>query len=537
MTEAGKPSPHPSSRGYWTWCAALTAPLLVSLVWRWWLRGDYFAGYEVLGAAEGKRLLVNEGLWPALHYLMTFRTRQEAMAAQGLVWSFIPGAASLLWPAVWWQAAATLAACVVGVLLVARATGWMLGEGCAWAALAWASSFVLCAYSINGFLWGGVFLPYAFVLAGVWGARRWWTSLILVLLGLELAWHTYELGKLVGVLAVLAAVTTTDRSRGLRAAWAVAGLLELYAAFVYWPTGNFGTFVRIGTAAMGGASEAESRQLTGLGRAAWELVRAFSTWAPGTSPEHIDFPTLPALGLVGALLAGRRRNLALALWLFSFALLGTVSVSHQLWPRRTPLFLWTSLACLLAGLRERAWLRPIAVVLLVITTAAQLAGMARHSASVRFENAARYPVPGMAGGEGAGIVEPLAVRWVNEIVRRVRSGQTVVLLDDLTCYPENWTNPVGVPEQLYVRLTPAEWRDRLYAISETPLWCRYDCLPAHPSSELPELLPLLAARKAWVTFDPVCTLMGQGAQMAAVRRQFPPPATLLEGRFEFFPVQ
>lgn len=515
----------------------MTAPLVVSLAWRWWLRGDYFAGYEVLGAAEGKRLLVNEGLWPALEYLTTFRTRREAMAAQGLIWSFIPGAASLLWPAVWWQAATTLAACIVSVLLVARATGWRLSEGWAWAALAWASSFVLCAYSINGFLWGGVFLPYALVLAGVWGARRWWTSLILVLLGLELAWHTYELGKLVGVVAVLAAVTTAERPRGLRAAWAVAGLVELYAAFVYWPTGNFGTFVSIGTAAMQGASETGPRQLTGLGEAFWRLVRAFVTWAPGESAGHIDFPTLPALGLVGALLAGRRRNLMLAFWLFSFALLGVLSVSQELLPRRTPLFLWTSLTCLLAGLRERAWLRPIAAVLLVITSAGQLAGMGRHSAIMRLENVHTYPIPGMAGGEGAGIVDPPAIRWVAEIVRRVRSGETLVLLDDLTCYPENWTNPVGVPEQVYLQLTPAEWRDRLYAISETPLWCRYDCMPAHPSSELPALLPLLKAKKAWGTFDPVCNHLDQGAEMRALRAQFPPSAMLLEERFQFFPVQ
>lgn len=514
-----------------------TVLLLVSLAWRWWLRGDYVAGYEVLGAAEGKRLLVTEGLWPALRYLTTFRTRHEAMAAQGLLYSFIPGAASLVWPAVWWQAAATLAICLVGALLVVRATGWPLREGWAWAALAWASSFVLSGYSIHGFFWGGVFLPYALVLAGVWGARRGWVSVVLVLLGLELAWHTYELAKLVGVLAVLAALTTADRPRGLRLIWAAAGLLELYAAFVHWPTGNFGTFVRIGTAALRGASEAESRQLVSLAQAAWELIRAFSTWTPGTRPDAIDFPTLPALGLVGALLAGRRRNLALGFWLFTLLLLGVLTVSHQLLPRRAPLFLWASLACLLAGLRVRPRLRPIAAVLLTVTVVAQLGGMARHAASVRFETQPMYPIPGMLGGEGAGVVDPPAVRWVNEIVGRVRAGQTVVLLDDPTCYPENWTNPIGVPERLYVQLTAAEWRDRLYALSETSLWCRYDCLPAHPSSELPALLPQLAARKAWVTFDPVCTLMDQGAQMAALRARFPPPTVVLEDRFEFAPVQ
>jgi hypothetical protein len=515
----------------------MTALLAVSLGWRWWLRGDYFAGYEVMGAAEGKRLLVTEGFWPALHYLVTFRTRLEAMAAQGVIWAFLPGAASLLWPAVWWQAAATLAACVVGALLVVRAAGWTVRDGWPWAALAWASSFVLCAYSINGFLWGGVFLPFALVLAGVWGARRWWTSLLLVLLGLEVPWHTYELGKLVGVVAVLAAITTSERPWALRAAWAVAGLLELYAAFVYWPTGNFGTFVSIGTGAIQGSSEVASRKMTGLVQAAWEIVRAFSTWPPGDSPRHIDFPTLPALGLVGALLAGRRRNLALAFWLFSLALLGVLTASNELLPRRTPLFLWTSLACLLAGLRERAWLRPVAAALLAITAAAQLTALARHSATLRFDAGALFPIPGMGGGEGAGIVDPPAVRWANEIVRRVRAGETIVLFDDVTCYPENWTNPVGLPEQVYLQLTPTEWRDRLYAISETPLWCRYDCMPAHPASELPGLLPMLAERKAWGTFDPVCTLMEQGVQMAALRATFPPAATVFEGRFQFFPVR
>jgi hypothetical protein len=533
MTEAGKPP----SRGYWPWWAAVTALLAVSLGWRWWLRGDYFAGYEVLGAAEGKRLLVSEGLWPALHYLTTFRTRYEAMAAQGLIWSFLPGAASLLWPALWWQAAVTLAACVAGALLVARATGWTLSEGWAWAALAWASSYVLCAYSIHGFLWGGVFLPYALVLAGVWGARGTWTSLALVLLGLETAWHTYELGKLVGVLAVLAAVTTAGRPLGLRAAWAAAGLAELYAAFVYWPTGNFGTFVNIGTAALQGASEAESRQLTTLAQAGRNLVHAFSSWTPGRGEEYIDFPTLPALGLVGALVAGPRRKLALAFWLFSFVLLGVLTASQQLLPRRTPLFLWTSLTCLLAGLREQRWLRFAAAVLLLITVAAQLTGLARYSATVRLEKIPAYPIPGMSGGEGAGLVDPPAVRWVEEIVQRVRSGQTIVLFDDLTCYPENLTNPAGVPERLYLRLTPAEWRERLYAISATSRWCRYDCMPAHAVHELPALLPELVERGAVGTFDPVCTTMDQGAELAALRAQFPPPTVLLEDRFEFFPLR
>ena len=515
----------------------MSVPLVVSLAWRWWLRGDYVAGYEVLAAAEGKRLLVTEGLWPALRYLTTFRTRCEAMAAQGLLYAFVPGVASLVWPAVWWQAAATLAMCVVGALLVVRATGWRLGEGWGWAALAWASSFVLCGYSVHGFFWGGVFLPYALVLAGVWGARRAWVSVALVLLGLELAWHTYELAKLVGVLAVLAALTTTDRPRGLRLVWAVAGLLELYSAFVVWPTGNFGTFVRIGTAAMQGASEAEARQLGTLTQAAWNLVRAFATWTPGTPPGAIDFPTLPVLGLVGALLAGRRRNLALGFWLFTVLLLGVLAVSHQLLPRRAPLLLWASLTCLLAGLRVRPRLRPIAGVLLSLTVVAQLAGMARHAASVRFDTIPMYPIPGMLGGEGAGLVDPPGVRWVNEIVRRVRAGEAFVLLEDPSCYTENWTNPAAVPERLYVQLTPAEWRERIWAFSETSLWCRYDCLPAHAAGELPALLPELAARRAWVTFDPECTLMGQGAPMTALRARLPPATVVLEDRFEFGPVE
>ena len=123
------------------------------------------------------------------------------------------------------------------------------------------------------------------------------------------------------------------------------------------------------------------------------------------------------------------------------------------------------------------------------------------------------------------------------LARHARALETVVLLDDPSCYTENWTNPAAVPERLHVQLTPEEWRERLWTFSETSLWCRYDCLPAHPASELPALLPELAARSAWVTFDPTCTLMGQGVPMTALRARFPPPTVVLENRFEFAPVR
>ena len=486
---------------------------------------------------RGKRLLLTEGLWPALRYLTTFRTRHEAMAAQGLLYAFVPGVASLVWPAVWWQAAATLAMCVVGALLVVRATGWPLAEGWGWAALAWASSFVLCAYAVHGFFWGGVFLPYALVLAGVWGAQRAWVSVVLVLLGLELAWHTYELAKLVGVLAVLAALTTTERPQSLRLVWAVAGLLELYGAFVLWPTGNFGTFVRIGTAAMQGASEAESRQLGTLAQAGWDLVRAFGTWTPGTRPQGIDFPTLPALGLVGALLAGRRRNLALAFWLFTVLLLVVLTVSHQLLPRRAPLFLWASLTCLLAGLRVQPRLRPIAGVLLALTVVAQLAGMARHAASARFDTSPMYPIPGWSaakvpassilpgcvgrtkscGASGRGKRSSSStIRPATRRIRRIRppcpSGST--------CSSRRPSGGIGCTR------SPR----RPSGVATTA------CRPIRRAS-FPPCCQSSRRGRPGVTFDPACTLMGQGAPMAALRARFPPPTVVLEDRFEFIPAQ
>jgi hypothetical protein len=59
----------------------------------------------------------------------------------------------------------------------------------------------------------------------------------------------------------------------------------------------------------------------------------------------------------------------------------------------------------------------------------------------------------------------------------------------------------------------------------------------HRASELPALLPRLAAEQAWMTYDPTCAFMGAGTEMAALRAQFPAPATVLEDRFQFFPVR
>jgi hypothetical protein len=89
--------------------------------------------------------------------------------------------------------------------------------------------------------------------------------------------------------------------------------------------------------------------------------------------------------------------------------------------------------------------------------------------AARFVSAPRtdvaFTLPGVKSDEGVGLVDRPLMAWVEELAKRARAGDRVIVLQGQYCPSENFTNPVGVLERLYLRLGHEMFRSRIVAVA------------------------------------------------------------------------
>lgn len=78
------------------------------------------------------------------------------------------------------------------------------------------------------------------------------------------------------------------------------------------------------------------------------------------------------------------------------------------------------------------------------------------------------------------------VDWYLEARSRVDAGEKLLLIYNLSAYPENTTDPAGALERLYLSLGHNRFLDTVFVFGSVR--CRYSCLPIRPMEELEALL-------------------------------------------------
>ena len=88
--------------------------------------------------------------------------------------------------------------------------------------------------------------------------------------------------------------------------------------------------------------------------------------------------------------------------------------------------------------------------------------------------------------DGVGSVTFPHVDWARDLRQEVDAGHRLLLLYNLDCYPENFTNPSGVLERLYLGLGHERFVDSVFVFGSRA--CRYCCLPIHPLADFQSFL-------------------------------------------------
>jgi len=262
--------------------------VLVSLLLRIWHRDGLYPGWDVLGAAEGLRLVATETPQQIFTWL---RERQFdgslSWNVYGVPLVLVPGVLTWLHP---WEHWASVTTFVFTTAAFALAAWAVLPPGQRWLMLlGLGASGALLSWSVCGFAYGSSFWPYAVALAVVFRGRRLLPSLLGTLFALLLAWHVQELGPTASIVFLLAAAGRRDASPQLHVLWLAGGELGTYLALAH-PPGIVATRPSIPA-------------LDHLEKTAKDVLAIFR------GPTRPDTPILLPLALVAALLLQRDRLL------------------------------------------------------------------------------------------------------------------------------------------------------------------------------------------------------------------------------------
>ena len=111
-----------------------------------------------------------------------------------------------------------------------------------------------------------------------------------------------------------------------------------------------------------------------------------------------------------------------------------------------------------------------------------------------------------------------------------------MLLYNLGCYSESFTNPVGVLERLYLGLGHERFVQSVFVFGSER--CRYSCLPIRPQAEFSSFLQTLP-RETAAYYDTECARTGGHGkdvtqQLALLRERFTGVDAPGGGRFQRF---
>lgn len=497
----------------------------VSLAARVVHRGSYIAGWDIIAPTQGYFLastrslldVLREVLYQNRHYWLPF-------SLYSAPFSLIPGYLCRLWPSEYWVYPLVLLSFLGTLLLILRAADLPFREG-AVVLLGWGASPLLLSLSVVGYPWASGFLPHALALWITMNPRvrrRWLLTLAGVLVANEVSWHVYEVGKTAALVFLVAAIVQREVPKLTRAIWALGGAFQLYDVLFWHRTANMQAFaVQRG----GAGSSSIPLDLATLARGAGHL-------AESVVGLRLDLPVLVILGLTSLLWLRRDRLLLLAMFATQLGLvfllaMGQSETQDQLTPRRTMTVACYALVCVACAYRdaEPARRRLIVSVLLVgnLWQAIELVRFIRTPLpATRYV----YTLPSLETRDAVGSVFVPETDWFRDLRARAEAGERLLLLYNLDCYPENYTNPAGVLERLYLSLGHERFVRSIITFGSQA--CRYSCLPIRPLAEFGKFLdgirqggetpPATLA----VYYDQTCTDFGSGKEasvMLAIMQQ------------------
>jgi hypothetical protein len=476
---AAVPAPEMRRRNWLAVFAGLSVGGALTI--RWWHRGHYYNGFEVLGAAQGLFLVSTNS---AAELLRHYRDRQfnglQGWNVYGLPITLLPGWLTSLVPWGYWAHLTTMAIVALSLWLLGRAL--RLSRGQWWLLLlCWGSSPALLSYTVTGFPYISSILPYAVAL---WAVFRWQSSvigtLLLSLLAIELGWQVQELGRTVFLVFAAAAVLLPGLRWRIRIVWLAVAGLQYWLATIYlnFSTANF-----------------SSMRLPPLA----DLPAHLAVFARYLFVDHgPDLPVLLSCALIATLAARRERwfwGALLGVHLGLLFLLATNKGGLQglvaVWPRRALLLQFVCVGTIVSTLRDGRSLRPLLLGLLVAGNAWQLADTMRwasHDLDLQ-HGGAFYALPFVQTPINTGgvvldsVVYPFAVDWGRSLRQQVEQGKKLLLAYNLSSYDENATNPAGVIDRLYLELGHDRFLENVWVFGNQNV--RWNMLPIRPLDQFP----------------------------------------------------
>lgn len=431
----------------------------------------------MVGAANGLFLLKSHALPEAIKKSFSLsRNFQYWSPISSTLFSLFPGAWSAIYP---WELWAHLLVFVVFVFSfwVSGAALQVRGKEWAWLALALGSSPALLSFSICGYPYMSGGLPHAIALLIIFHPRftkKWWLILLIGLINIELTWHVYQLGKTVFLLYFLAAFFQFKAGYKNRLIFLLLGGISLALLFSGQKGNNLNLFMNLRT-----------YDFSLLWVHFTEILRTV-LYQPG-----MDLPVIPVLGLVSIFFLKKDRFILAVLLLAQwglFLLLGFKDI-YEMRSRRFLMVDFYSIVVLLtvvryysdyyAAKRRVRFGASFLALILIAGCAWQFVGLAKFT-SVPIQD--RKEALPYTATEADYQIHPEYIAAAAKMARMVEEGKKLILIYNFNTYEENTTDPVALPERLYLRLGHERFKENILIFSNN--FERYSRVPILPLSEL-----------------------------------------------------
>jgi len=463
----------------WSAATALGVLLALSLGLRLWARGGALLGYELVLPAHGLAAISTQP-WGKVLLDGWWAWRDQPLSAPpGILLSVVPGALAALVPGRGWGIACNLLMTVGAFALLLRATWW----SAAGAAVLFASlltSNPMLSMAVSGFSRITGIVAHCLALWIILRLRRSpWATLGATVALLVLVPQLYDSGKLVVATFAVAVVTVRGARWQSRVLWMLFAMILGGAVVWVFPSQPVGWFLRFG-----------NEPFTWSWR--WATALPLELW-------HRE-QLLPILGGLALLGLREERPFLAGVWLAHAAWGIYQAASPSRGAAGYRLLPWECYATAILILRAR---RPLGLppALKVAMGAAIVLQLWRLAAFVQtpptIGHGNRYTIPEPPMAPGWDLAKPQVFRWEAAMLADVRAGRRIWVLYSFECYDENYSAPLGVPENLYLALGHERFVDSVVMFSDTR--CRHACLPFRPMKDLPGFVASTSGE--WVAWD------------------------------------
>jgi hypothetical protein len=468
----------------WLWLVA-AASVGSALVIRLVHRGPYFPGFEVQGAAQGLYLLATRGWWRAIHDVaVTAFTYDQPFPAWQALPGLFPAMVTAVWPWEYWVHVLSVA--YAALIVVALGSAFGIGKRDGWIPLlAWGASPLLLSFSLTPYITSLV--PHALALwvtGSAWLRRHAFATLLVGTLITLLAWHVYELGQSVFLVFLLAVVWLPKVPFRVRASWLLIGGGHVFRLLTR-PSAQIAQYTL-------DPSVRSPALLDGVRRIGLALLT-----------RDADLPVIAAAALLGAVVFNRRRAFTLSLFLAQVVLVAVVAGrlgGGELRPRRfiaMEFFAVVAVVGLLAEVPAAAFGRRMQQTIVAILLAGNIWQFVNLVQFVRVP----FPPPGapidyawtqpFVHSPVDYMVRPPVIDWYLDLRARADAGEPLLLVYNLGCYEENFTNPTAILERLYLHVGHTRFVDSVFVFGSQ--LCHHSCVPIRPLAEFDETLDRLQA--------------------------------------------